>query len=151
MGHKNAAGRTPPADRATCPGRRVVLYIEDALSNLELIERLLASRPDAKLIPAMQGRLGLELARQHRPDLILLDPHLPDLPGEEVLRRLQEAPETRGIPVVTISADALPAGQAGRLVRARTHLATPLDVRKFLALLDDLLGEPEAHRGGAQV
>jgi signal transduction histidine kinase/ActR/RegA family two-component response regulator len=119
---------------------RVVLYVEDNLSNLRLIERVLAHRPDIRLLPSMQGRLGLDMAREHRPDLILLDLHLPDMPGEELLLRLRAIPETREIPVVVISADATP-GQINRLLAsgARTYLTKPLDVKKFLALLDEVL------------
>ncbi len=66
-----------------------MLYIEDNLSNLRLVERILERRPAVRLLSAMQGRLGLDLARQHRPDLILLDLHLPDISGEQVLRELR--------------------------------------------------------------
>jgi len=120
---------------------RVLLYVEDNLSNLKLIQRVLAHRPEIRLIPAMQGRMGLDLAREHRPKLILLDLHLPDIQGEEVLRQLKEAPETRDIPVVVISADATP-GQVKRLLAAgaRNYLTKPLDVRKFLEIVDETLG-----------
>jgi PAS domain S-box-containing protein len=122
------------------PTAGTVLYIEDNLSNLKLVENLLELRPEVKIIAAMQGRLGLDLARQHRPEIILLDVHLPDMPGGEVLRRLQDAPETRHIPVVVISADATRA-QIDRLLAggARAYLTKPLDVKKLLELLDDTL------------
>ncbi len=92
----------------------------------------------------MQGRLGLDLAREHRPDLILLDLHLPDMPGEEFLLRLRAMPETREIPVVVISADATP-GQTDRLLAsgARGYLTKPVEVKKFLALLDEVSQEGE--------
>ncbi len=114
-----------------------VLYIEDNVANLQLIEYLLSFRPGIKLMPAMQGRLGLELARQHQPDLILLDLHLPDIGGDEVLRRLRADPQTRRIPVVMISADATP-GQIERLKRegAVEYLTKPLDVNQLLATMD---------------
>ena len=117
-----------------------VLYIEDNLSNLKLMQNLIALRPEVKLIPAMQGRLGLDLARQHRPNLIFLDVHLPDLPGIEVLRRLQAASETQNIPVVVISADAT-RSQVDRLLAAgaRAYLTKPFDVKKLLAVLDETL------------
>ena len=88
----------------------------------------------------MQGRLGLELAREHHPDLILLDLHLPDMGGREVLDRLRLDPETAGIPVVIISADATP-GQVKRLLAAGAtdYLTKPLDVSQFLRVLDDNL------------
>lgn len=117
-----------------------VLYIEDNISNLRLVERLLTHRPSVRLISALQGRLGQELAVQHHPDLILLDVHLPDIPGAEVLRRLRAEPSTNDIPVVMLSADAtqsqidrfLNAGAAGYLVK-------PLDLNALLAVLDELL------------
>ncbi len=101
-----------------------------------------------KLIPAMQGRLGLELARQHRPDLVLLDLHLPDIPGEQVLRELHADPQLRRTPVIVLSADATP-GQVERLVAigARAYLTKPLDVRRFLALVDEALPSREATDG----
>lgn len=124
---------------------RIVLYIEDNLSNLKLIQRLIAHRPEVRLIPAMQGRLGLDLAREHRPHLIFLDLNLPDVSGEEVLQRLQADPETRPIAVVIVSADATPS-QIKRLRAegARDYLTKPVDVKKFLDVLDKIL---KAHVG----
>ena len=66
--------------------RRTILYVEDNLANLAFIEDLLSDRPDLKLMTAMQGRVGVDLALQHKPDLMLLDLHLPDIPGWEVSR-----------------------------------------------------------------
>ncbi len=120
--------------------RGTVLYIEDNLSNLRLLERILARRPGVTLLSAMQGRRGLELARDHRPDLILLDLHLPDVPGSDVLTRLLADPRTKGIPVVILSADATP-GRISRLLEqgAHAYLTKPLDVRQVLAVIDDTL------------
>jgi CheY-like chemotaxis protein len=85
--------------------RRTILYVENQDLDLRLMERLLTRRPEYTLLSAMQGGLALDLAREHRPDLILLDLDLPDLPGEEVLRRLKADAELRNIPVVTVGAD----------------------------------------------
>jgi len=117
--------------------RLTVLYIEDNLPNLELIQGVLTHRPAVRLISAMQGQLGLDLAREHRPGLILLDLHLPDLPGDEVLRRLRADPRTRGIPVVVISADVTP-GQIDRMLGAgvAAYLTKPIDVRRLIELVD---------------
>jgi CheY-like chemotaxis protein len=127
-------------DKALPSTRGVVLYIEDNLPNLRLVERLLTHRPNVKLFSAMHASLGLELAREHRPSLILLDLQLPDIPGPEVLERLQRDPATREIPVVVISADAT-LGQIDRLraAGAREFLTKPLDVQRFFKLLDDIL------------
>lgn len=120
--------------------RRTVLYIEDNLSNLRLIERVLAQRPGITLIPAMQGTLGLELARQHRPDLVLLDLHLPGLSGEQVLRELRADPTLRHIPVIVLSADAAERTiERLRGAGAQGYLTKPLDVRQLLALIDETL------------
>jgi PAS domain S-box-containing protein len=122
-----------------------VLYVEDNLSTFKLVQHILAQRRGATFLCAMQGRLALDLAGKHHPDLILLDLHLPDLPGEEVLLRLRASPETRRIPVVIMSADATP-GQAERLLAsgARAYLSKPLDVRKFLALWDEIFARRDS-------
>ncbi len=114
-----------------------MLYIEDNSSNLRLVERILSHRPGVRLLSAMQGFLGLDLADLHQPDWILLDLHLPDVSGEEVLRRLRANPRTAQIPVTILSADAT-AGQINRLMEAgaRDYLTKPLDVRKFIHLLE---------------
>ena len=134
--------------------RRVILYIEDNLSNLQLVQCLLAPRPEIKLLTAMQGALGLELARQHRPDLILLDLHLPGMDGPEVLRRLQSEAATCHIPVVVVSADATP-GQIQRLLSegARDYLTKPFPVRDFWRVLNDNLPPkpmPQEHADDAR-
>jgi PAS domain S-box-containing protein len=121
----------------------LVLYIEDNLSNLRLVERIAARRPYVRIVPAMQGRLGLELAREHRPDLILLDRHLPDMEGDEVLRLLLGNPVTAGIPVVILSADASPNRVQALLGQgARAYLTKPFDVSEFLTLLDEFRPGP---------
>ena len=119
-----------------------VLYIEDNLSNLQLVERVLSRRPGVRLISAMRPQLGLDLAGEHDPDLVLLDLHLPDIPGETVLHRLQANPKTAGIPVVILSADARP-GLIQRLLEqgARVFLTKPLDVKELLELLDAVAAE----------
>ena len=130
--------------------RGTVLYIEDNVSNLRLIEQILARYPDVRLIEAIQGKLGLELANTHTPDWILLDLDLPDMPGEEVLRKLRRDPRTEKIPVTVLSADATPS-QIGRLktAGAREYLTKPLDVRQMIALLEETLrrDQPEEHPG----
>jgi signal transduction histidine kinase/CHASE3 domain sensor protein len=123
------------------PKHAKVLYIEDNLSNNLLMARILESRPGVELISAMQGRLGIELALQHQPDLICLDLHLPDMNGDEVLRILRNQPATTRIPVAMISADAT-AGQIDRLMAAGAnhYFTKPLDVKAILQYVDEVLG-----------
>jgi signal transduction histidine kinase/ActR/RegA family two-component response regulator len=132
----------PAAVAGAARGAFTVLYIEDNLSSVELIQRLLGRTHETRLLSAMQGRLGLDLAREHRPDLILLDLNLPDIGGAEVMRLLQDDAKTRRIPVIVISADATSA-QIRRLRDAgvRAYLTKPLDVKKFFGLLNDIRAE----------
>jgi signal transduction histidine kinase/ActR/RegA family two-component response regulator len=119
-----------------------VLYIEDNLSNLQLVERVLSRRPGVRLISAMRPQLGLELAAEHDPDLILLDLHLPDMPGQEVFRRLQAEPRTANVPVVVLSADARPTLIKELLSQGiRAFLTKPLDVKELLELLNTIATE----------
>jgi signal transduction histidine kinase/ActR/RegA family two-component response regulator len=119
---------------------RTVLYVEDNLSNATLVERILAHLDGVKLLLSMQGGLALELARQHQPDLILLDLHLPDIEGWEVLARLRADDQTKDIPVVVMSADATP-GQIERLMAAgaQNYLTKPLDVPRMLATVEEIM------------
>ncbi len=125
--------------------RGVVLYIEDNTSNLRLIERIMGHCPGVRLITAMQGQLGMELAAMHTPSWILLDLHLPDIGGEEVLRRLRANPRTCDIPVTILSADATKS-QISRLLSAgaREYLTKPVDVRELMRLLEATLDRPSS-------
>jgi CheY-like chemotaxis protein len=98
----------------------------------------------------MQGRIGVELARKHAPDLILLDLHLPDLPGWEVLSQLQADNATRHIPVVVVSADAT-RRQIDRLMTggARGYLTKPINVTEFLRVLSSSLNGEVANQCAA--
>jgi signal transduction histidine kinase len=121
-------------------GERRLLYIEDTVANVELIEEILQSRPSVKLLPAGMGLLGVELAAEHTPDLILLDLHLPDIDGDEVLARLREDERTRDIPVVILSADATERSRAPLLDDgASAYLTKPIGVRDLLEVVDTYL------------
>ena len=132
-----AAVRT--ADGAGTPA--TLLYVEDNLANLTLVESvLLRSRPEWRVIPALQGRLGVALAREHAPDLVLLDLHLPDLHGAEVLAELRADARTAATPVVVVSADATPRTvEALAAAGADAFLTKPLDVRQFVQTVERLL------------
>ena len=120
-----------------------VLCIEDNLSSLALIETLLQRRPGIRLLSSMQGQLGLDLAAQHAPQLILLDVSLPDMNGLKVLQRLRQSPITRDTPVLMITADASDlTRQALQEAGATAVLNKPINVPAFLAHLDQAFPEP---------
>ncbi len=117
-----------------------VLYIEDNPSNVHLVEALIQRLPGVRLLAARTGQVGLELANQRQPDLILLDLDLPDLSGAEVLSTLRADAKTAAIPVVVVSADATDA-QVRRLLAAgaKSYLTKPLDVQLFFAVVEKAL------------
>lgn len=118
-----------------------LLYIEDNAANLRLVRKILAMRPQIEMFGAESAEAGLELARAQRPELILLDINLPGMDGFEVLRRLQAFPETSAIPVIAVTANAMPADiERGREAGFVEYLTKPLDVKRFLALLDRMFG-----------
>ena len=124
---------------------RTVLCVEDNPANLLLIARLLARRPDLRLISAKDGRGGIELARTIRPDVILMDINLPGMSGLTALRILADDPSTAPIPVVAISANAMPRdidrGLAAGFFR---YLTKPIRVGEFMLTLDQALGQADA-------
>jgi len=141
----------PHPEAIVSAARHVVLCIEDNASNLRLVERLFAHRPGIELISATEGLLGLEMARDRQPVVVLLDLDLPDINGDEVLQRLRGDPLTKTIPVVVVSAEA-DYRQIQRLLQtgASAYLTKPLDVRRVLATVDELIREqmPPAPRNG---
>lgn len=120
-------------DQAIGWHRATVVYIEDNPANLRLVERAFERLPGVRLVSAMQGGIGVDLIREHHPDLILLDLHLPDRSGAEVLEQLKRDPATAMIPVVIVSADATP-NQVERLqaAGAAAYMTKPIDVRLLL-------------------
>jgi len=130
----------PPAHAGE---QRKVLCIEDNLSSMALIETLLQRRPGLQLLSSMQGQIGLDLARQHAPQLILLDVSLPDLEGLEVLQRLRRSAATASTPVLMITADASDlTHRALREAGASAILTKPIHIPAFLAHLEQYLPEP---------
>ena len=123
------------------PSRRslTVLSIEDNLANTRLLEQIIARRPDWQVCTAGQGQIGLDLALARPPDLVLLDLHLPDMHGSQVLRRLKADPSTAAVPVAIVSADATP-NQVERLhaAGADAYFTKPIEVGQVLAYLDKL-------------
>jgi PAS domain S-box-containing protein len=117
---------------------RTILLIEDNVVNHELIAE--AFTPQVRLLTAIQGQVGIELAHAHQPDLILLDLHLPDLDGGQVLASLKSDPATARIPVIVISADAAVSQQARLLAGgAEAYLPKPLDLHGLLVVVAEAI------------
>lgn len=128
--------------------RGTILYIEDNPENMKLLETVLSDWESVTLIPAIQGLVGIDLARKHQPDLIFLDLHLPDIMGDRVLRRLRQDPDTAAIPIVILSADATQR-QIKALLEdgAEEYLTKPIDLEQLFLLLNRYLPMVEDRAG----
>ncbi len=116
---------------------RTLLYVEDNPANLQLVEQLIARRPDMRLLSARDGNLGIELARSERPQVILMDINLPGISGIEALATLRVDPATEHIPVVAISANAMPRDiEKGLQAGFFRYLTKPIKVHEFMDTLD---------------
>jgi signal transduction histidine kinase/CheY-like chemotaxis protein len=128
--------------------RRVVHYVEDNETNVEVMRGILAQRPQVELQVSITGLDGMAAIRARRPDLILLDMHLPDISGMELLRHLRADPATSTIPIVVVSADALTQQIEAAFEAGCTHYLTkPVSVSELLAVLDDHLERMETRFG----
>jgi signal transduction histidine kinase/ActR/RegA family two-component response regulator len=128
-----------------------ILYVEDNPANVEVVSRFLQSRPNARLMSEASGRAGIERAARDLPDLILLDLHLPDLHGGQILSELKAEPATAAIPVVVLSADAS-RGVIRRLLAggAHSYLTKPIDLAELGELLDTFAVAPRSLRREAR-
>jgi len=116
---------------------RTLLYVEDNPANLKLVEQLIARRPDMRLLVATDGDLGVQLARANRPEMILMDINLPGISGIEALKILREDPATAHIPVVALSANAMPRDiEKGLQAGFFRYLTKPIRVDEFMNTLD---------------
>ncbi|HJW34832.1 MAG TPA: PAS domain S-box protein [Holophagaceae bacterium] len=145
----NASSPGPAPEAGLLPGspsghERAVLYVEDNPANLLLVEELVQLRPGIRLITAPLAEAGVVYAREYLPDLILMDINLPSMNGFEALQILRERADTRLIPVVALSANALPLDiQKALDAGFDGYLTKPLRVGIFLKLLDDFLGRTQ--------
>jgi CheY-like chemotaxis protein len=138
----------PSEVRGDGPGR-LVLYVEDNLANLRLVERLIERRPGLRLISAVTGELGIALARARRPDVILMDINLPDMTGIEALEVVRRDPATAHIPVVAISANAMAFDvEKGRKAGFFEYLTKPIKINEFTVTLTAALELAEKNVGG---
>jgi PAS domain S-box-containing protein len=126
---------------------RTLLYVEDNPANLKLIEQLIARRPDIRLLSARDGNTGIQLAQENRPALILMDINLPGISGIEALQILRVDPTTAHIPVIALSANAMPRDiEKGLLAGFFRYLTKPIKIHEFMETLEAALkvGEQEA-------
>ncbi len=140
-GQTGHAGTSPVAallpDTRDGAHRRTVLYVEDNPANLMLVTKLLARRPDICLLSAKDGRSGVEMAQASRPDVILMDINLPGTSGVAALRILAANPSTALIPVVAVSANAMPRDiEKGLEAGFFRYLTKPIKVTEFMNTLD---------------
>jgi CheY-like chemotaxis protein len=128
---------TKTATRPIDAPQKTLLYIEDNLANMKLVERLIDRRTDIKLLTAVNGSLGIALARSSLPDVILMDINLPGISGIEALKVLREDSATAHIPVVAISANAMARDiEVGKQLGFFRYLTKPIVVEEFMATLD---------------
>ncbi|MEO8099862.1 MAG: PAS domain S-box protein [Acidobacteriota bacterium] len=119
---------------------RSVLYVEDNPANLQLVEQLIARRPDLQLLTAIEGISGIQLARANRPDVILMDINLPGISGVEALKILRDDPLTVNIPVVALSANAMPRDiEKGLQAGFFRYLTKPINLKELMNTLEAAL------------
>ena len=124
---------------------RTLLYVEDNPANLKLIEQLIARRPTLRLLSAVDGNQGIQLARAHQPDVILMDINLPGISGIEAMKILREDPATAHIPIVALSANAMPRDiERGITAGFFSYLTKPIKVQEFMEALDAALASGRA-------
>jgi CheY-like chemotaxis protein len=130
---------------------RTLLYVEDNPANLKLIEQLIARRPDMRLLTARDGDLGIQLARTKQPEVILMDINLPGIGGIEALRILRADPATAHIPIVALSANAMPRDiEKGLHAGFFRYLTKPIKVDEFMQTLDVALEFARQEAGHAK-
>jgi PAS domain S-box-containing protein len=133
------AATQPSQVRSDAP-RRTLLYVEDNPANLKLVEQLIARRPELRLLSAGDGTTGIKLAREHMPEMILMDINLPGISGIETLELLRAEPATAHITVVALSANAMPHDiEKGLQAGFFSYLTKPIKVSEFMHVLDAAL------------
>ncbi|MDO8772551.1 MAG: ATP-binding protein, partial [Burkholderiaceae bacterium] len=116
---------------------RTLLYVEDNRANMQLVEQLIARRPDMRLLSAGDALRGIALARSQQPQVILMDINLPGISGLQALAILRDDPATRHIPVLAISANAMPRDiEKGLAAGFFRYLTKPIRINEFMEALD---------------
>jgi len=117
-----------------------VLYVEDNPANLKLVEEIISFRPDLRLLSAPDGHLGIELARAHLPDIILMDINLPGVNGIDALKLLRNDPRTADIPVIALTANAMPRDvEKGLAAGFFRYLIKPINIDEFTEAINNTM------------
>lgn len=137
-----------PAEFRNDPELHTLLYVEDNPANMKLVEQLIARRPDMRLLCATDATIGIQMAREHKPEVILMDINLPGISGIRALEILSHDPLTQHIPVVAISANAMPRDiRRGLAAGFFRYLTKPIKVHEFMHVLDVALEYAKADAG----
>jgi CheY-like chemotaxis protein len=116
---------------------RTLLYVEDNPANLKLVEQIIARHPELRLLTAVNGDLGIESARENLPEVILMDINLPGINGFEALKILRSDPVTGHIPVIAVSANAMPLDiERGIKAGFFRYITKPIKVHEFMETVD---------------
>ena len=146
---QNVTPQLDPATENTMPNElapqtlkntelHTLLYVEDNPANLLLVEQLIKERSDFNLLSAHDGKLGIAVARAHKPDIVIMDINLPGISGIQALKILREDPATCHIPVIALSANAMPSDiEKGLKLGFFRYLTKPIKVNELLSALDD--------------
>jgi PAS domain S-box-containing protein len=149
-----AAAESPivvPAPVPTAGRLRTLLYVEDNPANMKLVEQLVARRADIRLLTAVNGTLGIEVARASRPEVILMDINLPGMSGIEALKILREDSATASTPIVALSANAMPRDiEKGLEAGFFRYLTKPIKVKEFMETLNAALDLAESGKASSQ-
>jgi len=140
----------PKGEQPANAPQRTLLYVEDNPANLKLIQVIIAYRNDLRLLTASEANLGIELARSHQPEVILMDINLPGLSGTDAMIRLRNDPATAHIPVIALTANAMPRDVAkGMALGFFRYLTKPINIDEFFETLDSAFRFAERrNRGG---
>jgi signal transduction histidine kinase/ActR/RegA family two-component response regulator len=143
-GHDLDQAATPYSDIPDGAPIRTILYVEDNPANLELVEQIVARRSDLRLLSAADGEIGLEYARAYLPTLILMDINLPGISGIDAMNALKADPATAHIPIIALSANAVPR-DIDKAIEAgfSDYLTKPINVARFMTVLDGALASAQ--------
>ena len=140
--YKSTIENKEMANQAT--NNKMLLYVEDNPANMRVVEAIFERKENINLLTATNGKYGLELAKKYLPDLILLDIHLPKMSGYEILKKLKEDSTTKHIPVIALTADAMPLDiEKGLEAGFFQYVTKPIKINLFMDAINNALDETE--------